>query len=59
MLGSIECKLPNGTLFKIGSGFSDKERRNPPKVGDTVTFKYKEITKHGKLRLLLFLRVIN
>ena len=57
MLGSIECKLPNGTLFKIGSGFSDKERRNPPKVGDTVTFKYKEITKYGKPRFPVFLRI--
>ena len=57
MLGSIECKLPNGTLFKIGSGFSDKERENPPKVGDSVTFKYKEMTKYGKPRFPVFLRV--
>ncbi len=57
MLGSIECKLPNGTLFKIGSGFSNKERKNPPKIGDVVTFKYKEITKYGKPRFPVFLRV--
>ena len=59
MLGSIECKLPNGKLFKIGSGFSDKERKNPPSIGDRVTFKYKELTKYGKPRFPVFLRVRN
>ena len=59
MLGSIECKLPNDTLFKIGSGFSDKERKSPPKVGDIVTFKYKEMTKYGKPRFPIFLKIRN
>ena len=56
-MGSLECKLPNGTLFKIGSGFSDAQRRNPPKAGDIITFKYKEMTKYGKPRFPVFLRV--
>ena len=56
-MGSIKCKLPNGTLFKIGSGFSDAQRSNPPKVGDIVTFKYKKMTKYGKPRFPIFLRV--
>jgi len=56
-MGSIECKLPNGVLFKIGSGFSNKQRNNPPKIGDVVTFKYKEMTKYGKPRFPVFLRV--
>jgi len=30
MLGAITVALKNGDTFKIGSGFSDKERRNPP-----------------------------
>jgi len=38
MLGSIECKMGNGVTFKIGSGFSDKERKNPPAIGSVVTF---------------------
>lgn len=57
IMGSIECKLPNGTFFKIGSGFSDKERKNPPKIGVIVTFKYKEITKYGKPRFPVFMRI--
>ena len=58
-MGSLECKLPDATLFKIGSGFNDKERMHPPKVGDMITFKYKEMTKYGKPRFPIFLRVKN
>lgn len=56
-LGALVCRLENGTVFKVGSGFTDKERKNPPKVGDMVTFKYKEFTKYGKPRFPVFLRV--
>ena len=59
MMGSVECKLPDETLFKIGSGFSDNERSNPPKVGTIVTFKYKEMTKYRKPRFPVFMRVKN
>ena len=58
ILGSLSCKFNNGILFNLGSGFSDKERKNPPKIGDSVTFKYKEMTKNGKPRFPVFLRVI-
>lgn len=57
VLGSLKCKLPDGKTFKIGSGFSDKDRKNPPKIGDIITFKYKEFTKYGKPRFPVFLRV--
>lgn len=57
MLGALVCKLANGTRFKIGSGFSDEERKNPPQIGDIVTFKYKELTKYKKPRFPTFLRI--
>jgi len=57
MLGSLICKLDNNTTFNIGSGFSVKQRKNPPKIGSTITFKYKEFTKSGKPRFPVFLRV--
>ncbi|MEA3352468.1 MAG: DNA ligase, partial [Campylobacterota bacterium] len=31
--------------------------KTPPKIGDIVTFKYKEFTKYGKPRFPVFLRV--
>lgn len=57
MMGSLTCKMDNGISFKIGSGFSVKERKNPPKIGSIITFKYKEFTKNGKPRFPVFLRV--
>lgn len=56
-IGSITCKMDNNTTFKIGSGFSDKDRKNPPAIGSLITFKYKEFTKYGKPRFSVFLRV--
>jgi len=58
VVGALKCQLPNGTLFKIGSGLSDKDRKYPPKIGDIVTFKYKELTKYGKPRFPVFLRIL-
>ena len=57
MMGSVICKLPNSIEFKIGSGFSKKERIYPPKIGTIITFKYKEFTKYGKPRFPVYLRV--
>ena len=57
MLGALKCQLKNGIIFKIGSGFSDKERITPPTKGSSITFKYKELTKKGKPRFPVFLRV--
>ncbi len=57
LVGSLICKLTNGTEFKIGSGLNSKERANPPKIGAMVTFKYQSFTKYGKPRFPVFLRV--
>ena len=59
LVGALECKLANGTLFKIGSGLSDELRKRPPAIGSEITFKYKELTKYGKPRFPVFLRVKN
>lgn len=43
--------------FKIGSGFSDKMRANPPPLGTIITYKYYGITKNGLPRFPIFLRI--
>ena len=42
MLGALRVKdaKTGGRAFKIGSGFTDAVRLNPPKIGSTVTYKY-------------------
>ena len=57
MMGALLLETPEGIHFKIGSGFSDLERQNPPDVGAVVTFKYFGLTKKGKPRFASFLRV--
>ncbi len=57
LVGALRCEFSNGIEFKIGSGLSNTERKNPPKIGDIVTFKYYEFTKYGKPRFPVFLRV--
>jgi DNA ligase-1 len=57
MLGSILVEEPDGTRFKLGSGFSDAERAAPPPIGSIVTFKYHGRTKYDRPRFASFLRV--
>ncbi|WP_340680942.1 DNA ligase [Paraglaciecola sp.] len=57
MLGSLLVELDNGLQFKIGSGFSDLQRLEPPQVGTMVTFKYYGLTARGIPRFASFLRV--
>ena len=45
--------------FKIGSGFSLKERKNPPEIGVEITYKYYGLTSKGKPRFASFIRVRN
>jgi DNA ligase-1 len=45
--------------FKIGTGFSDAERKKPPPIGATVTFQYHGYTKRGVPKFASFLRVYN
>lgn len=57
MIGAIECQMKNGKIFKIGTGLSDKIRKNPPPIGTEITYKYQNLTKYNKPRFPVFLRV--
>lgn len=57
MMGSLLVELPDGTRFRIGTGFTDEQRRDPPPVGSMVTFRYQGLTAAGKPRFARFMRV--
>ena len=57
MLGSMLVETPEKIRFKIGSGFSDAQRKNPPAIGSTITYKYFGLTKKGVPRFASFMRV--
>jgi len=57
MVGSLLVELPDATRFSVGSGLSDEQRRNPPPIGSTITFKHQGWTREGKPRFPVFWRV--
>ncbi len=46
-LGALLVELPDGTMFSVGTGFSDAEREHPPAVGSLITFRYQELSEAG------------
>ena len=46
-MGALLVRLADGTDFAIGTGFSDRERENPPPIGAAVTFRYQELSDMG------------
>jgi DNA ligase-1 len=57
LLGAIKVQTSDGIVFKIGSGFSDKERQRPPNIGSLITYKYIGKTQRGVPRFASFLRI--
>lgn len=58
-LGSLVVELleNRAVRFKIGGGFSDHERENPPPVGAVISFKYYGLYPSGIPKFPSFLRV--
>ena len=46
-----------GVRFKIGTGLSDAQRRDPPRVGSVVTYRYRGLTDAGVPRFASLVRV--
>ena len=57
MLGALVVETPDGLRFRLGSGFTEKQRQNPPPIGATVTYKHYGKTGNGIPRFASFLRV--
>ena len=55
-LGALLVELPETkTRFKIGTGFTDELRDNPPPIGTVITFKYYGFYKSGLPRFPSYL----
>lgn len=57
LLGSLTLRLENGIQFKLGTGFTLAQRKSPPPIGASVTFKYHGFTRNGVPRFASFMRV--
>jgi DNA ligase 1 len=56
-LGALWVETSEGIRFKLGTGFSDAQRDNPPPIGSKITYTYRGKTKSGKPKFASFLRV--
>lgn len=56
-LGALVVETPEGKRFRLGTGFTDAERENPPPVGSWVTYRYNGTTAKGLPRFARFMRV--
>lgn len=72
VVGAMECRITKntpvtirrktviirvGTTFQVGTGLSDKQRRDPPRVGSWITFRAQELTNDGIPRFPSFIGV--
>jgi DNA ligase-1 len=57
MLGALLLEMPDGRRFRLGTGFSDAVRRDPPAIGTQITYRYRELNKSGLPRFASYLRV--
>jgi DNA ligase 1 len=57
LMGALIVEREDGVRFKLGSGFTDQERRHPPALGSSVTYAYNGLTGSGLPRFARFLRI--
>ena len=57
MLGALRVRTADGKEFSLGTGFTDAQRREPPALGATVTYRFHDVTNTGMPRFASFLRV--
>ena len=56
-LGALIVETPQGQRFKLGGGFTDAQRSDPPAVGSWVTYRYNGTNPSGLPRFARFMRV--
>lgn len=56
-MGALLVEDAEGRRFRIGTGFTDAQRANPPPVGSLVTYRYRGLTSKGLPRFPSFLRM--
>ena len=56
-MGALVVQTPQGLRFKLGTGFTDAERDQPPAVGTWVTYRFRGLNDSGVPRFASFVRV--
>jgi len=56
-LGALLVETPQGQRFKLGTGFTDAQRKDPPAIGTWVTYRFNGTNPSGLPRFARFMRV--
>ena len=56
-MGALLVETADGKRFRLGSGFSDRDRHAPPQIGTQVTYRYTSLTLKGLPRFPRYWRV--
>lgn len=56
VLGALLVRTEEGREIRVGSGFSDDERRQPPAIGSIITYRYQGYTSTGLPRFPIYWR---
>jgi DNA ligase-1 len=56
-MGALLVENREKVRFKIGGGFSEEQRKSPPKIGSIITYKFFGKTKNNKPRFPSFMRI--
>jgi DNA ligase-1 len=56
MTGALQVETADGRHFRIGSGLTDAQRRNPPEIGHWVSYRFRGQTDAGLPRFATYLR---
>lgn len=56
LMGAVWVVTADNIRFKIGSGFRDYDRANPPAVGSIIQYRFNGYTQSGKPRFARYIR---
>ncbi len=56
-MGALLVELDSGRKLRIGTGFTDEERDDPPPEGSVITFRYSGHTSTGLPRFASYVRI--
>lgn len=57
LVGALLVRNADGRVFRIGSGLTDAQRRDPPPLGSTVSYRWRGLTRTGLPRFATLWRV--
>ncbi|MFZ6749392.1 DNA ligase [Undibacterium sp. Ren11W] len=57
MLGALLVQTENGQRLRLGTGFSDAQRRDPPAIGSTISYRYRDFSASGLPKFASYLRL--